>query len=97
LDSFLDALPGDQLVSVAVQLGARCRFRIEKVGRNLGAKSGLIEVEIAQVQIQVQPNQPDTKTAVVGIEPTTLDSSGSIRMKENLVQLISVQLTVELH
>ncbi len=33
----------------------------------------------------------------MGIEPATLDSSGSIRMKENSVQLISVQLTVELH
>jgi hypothetical protein len=31
------------------------------------------------------------------IEPVTVDSSGSIRMKENSVQLISVQLTVELH
>ena len=33
----------------------------------------------------------------MGIEPVTLDSSGSIRMKENSVQLISVQLIVELH
>jgi hypothetical protein len=33
----------------------------------------------------------------VGIEPATLDSSGSIRMKENSVQVISVQLTIELH
>jgi hypothetical protein len=37
----------------------------------LGAKSSLIAVEIAQVQSQVQPNQPDTKTGVAGIEPST--------------------------
>jgi hypothetical protein len=63
-----------QSVSVAVQLGVRCRSRIEKVGRNLGARSGLIAVEIAQVQSQVQPNQPDTKTGAAGIEPSTFFS-----------------------
>ena len=33
----------------------------------------------------------------MGIEPPTVDSSGSIRMNENSVQLISVRLTVDLH
>ena len=33
----------------------------------------------------------------MGIEPATLDSSRSIRMNENSVQLISVRLTVDLH
>jgi hypothetical protein len=42
-------LNGTQLVSVAIQVGAGCSFRIEEVGRNLCAKLAPTSTDIAQV------------------------------------------------